>query len=62
MFLVLKVKDCVPHDRQACKTNIEHLVNKGVIQGLAREHRVESKPELSHDIKHVFVESVANQV
>jgi hypothetical protein len=60
MLLVLKVKNSVPHDRQSSESDVEHLIDERVIQRLARKNRVKSKPKLSQDVQHVFVEGITD--
>jgi hypothetical protein len=61
-FSILIVEDTVHHDRHACENDIESLVNIRLIEGLAREHRRHTEPELSDNIQHIFVKGPAHQV
>jgi hypothetical protein len=61
-FGVFVVKEAVNHDRHTREYNIVSLVDIGLVKRLASEYRPYSKPKLSNNVKHVLVESPADQI
>jgi len=62
LLSVFIVKKGVDHDRHTSENDVVHLVNIGLVKGLAREDREDAVPELSNYIQHVLVESPADKV
>lgn len=62
LFSEFIIEESVNHDRYTGENNVVHLVNIGLVQRLAREHREDTVPELRYYIQHVLVESPADKV
>ena len=61
-LLMLKIEDSPVEEGRACEGNIVQLIDPGLVQGLPRENRVETKVILHDYIEDVLVEIVADQV
>lgn len=59
---MLKVEQRKPNDRNRGEYDVVALVYDLVVHYLAREHGVETKPEVRKDEKGILIEAVANKV
>lgn len=59
---MLLVKQSEKHDREGGEHDVEDLENPLFIENLPGEGTVKTEPELGHDEKYIFVESIRDKI